>query len=167
MGKRPQGASMNQLNQSQANVSIGKQWTLLDGDRTLAVGETWEQLEQALSTVPQKAYSPNTIVDLVSSQGDTLSIGVAGSSDRDNPELAAPLACLNYMGASCNPPYLTVIGDPSLSYENGGVVIFRYEEGTWTEILRRNCVPVDVMLRIAKHFFLTGSLPDWIAWEEV
>jgi hypothetical protein len=45
-------------------------------------------------------------------------------------------------------------------------VVFRFE-GQWTEVLRRNCVPVDVMLQIAKHFFLTGSLPHWIDWEQV
>lgn len=158
---------MNQIELSQAGVKVANPWQLVDGDQTLAVVDSWEQLEEALRSVPQKAFTPNTIVDLFTPQGDTLSIGVAGPRDRDNPGIGEPLACINFTAASRNPPYLTVVGDPLLSYENGGVTVFRYEEGTWTEILRRNCVPVEVMLRVVKHFFLTGSLPDWIPWEEV
>ena len=158
---------MNQKKTSQSDTKIAAQWQLLDGDRTLAVVDTWEQLEEALASVPRKAFSPNTIVDLASPQGDTLSIGVAGPRDRDNPGMTEPLACLNFTAASRDPPCLTAVGDPSLSYENGGVVVFRYEQGTWTEILRRNCVPVETMVRVAKHFFLTGSLPNWISWEQV
>jgi len=158
---------MNQIEISKAGVKTTNQWKLLDWDRTLAAVDTWDQLKEALLSAPQRAATPNTIVDLVSPQGDTLSIGIAGPLDRDNPGMTEPLACLNFTRASRNPPYLTVVGNPALTYENGGVVVFRYEEGTWTEILRRNCVSIEVMLEIVKHFFLTGSLPNWIPWEEV
>ncbi len=148
------------------STTAQKNWTLLDGNRELAVTDSWEDLEKALVNIPQKAFTPNTIVGLISPQGDTLSLGIAGPG-KDNPELTIPLACINYMDRTRNPPYLTVVGDPALSFEKGGVIVFKYEEGTWTEILRRNCVPVETMVRVAKHFFQTGSLPDWIGWEQV
>ena len=144
-----------------------KDWKLRDSTRVLCTPDSWDQLRDALVNLPQTAYTPNTIVDLVSPKGDTLSIGIAGPSDKDNPGLSQPLACLNFVDASRNPPYLAVVGDPTLTFELGGVVVFRYEEGTWTEILRRNCVPVEKVLEVAKHFFESGSLPDWITWEEV
>src|SRR5204863_4309571 len=104
------------------------------------------------SAIPQRAGSPNAIVNLVASNGNTLSIGIAGQGDGDNPGLQEPLASVEFDLASQDPPYLVVVGDPWLTLEDGGVVVFRFE-GQWTEVLRRNCVPVDVMLRIVKHFF--------------
>lgn len=157
---------MNQIGVSQASLRAVSLWRVMDGDRTSAVVDTWDQLREVLLTGPKRALCPNTIVDLVSPRGDTLSLGIAGPLDRDNPGMTEPLACLNFTGASLNPPYLTAVGDPSLTYEKGGVVVFRYG-GEWTEILRRNCVPVEKMLEVVKHFFLTGSLPIWIPWEEV
>ena len=144
-----------------------KQWEVRDFDRILGVAENWEQLEQILLSAPKRAYSPNTIVDVISPGGDTLSIGVAGPSDHDNPGLSESLACLNFVNASRDPPYLTAVGDASLDYETGGVVVFKYEDGTWTEILRRNCVPTEKMIQIVRQFFTTGSLPAWVDWEQV
>lgn len=158
---------MTQMQTSQAGTQAATQWKLLDWDRTVVVAGAWDQLKEVLLNAPRKASIPNTIVDLISPHGDVLSIGIAGPLDRDNPGLSEPLACLNFTAASRNPPYLTAVGDPSLSRENGGAIVFRYEEGTWTEIPRRNCVPVETMLRVAKHFFHNGSLPNWITWEEV
>jgi hypothetical protein len=140
-------------------------WTLLDFDRELAVAENWEDLEAALRSLPESASSPNSIATLATPRGDTLSIGIAGRGDRDNPGLDTPLACVEYNGASGDPPYLVPVGDLT-PVEEEGVVVFRFE-GQWTEISRRNCVPVDLMIRIAKDFFSTGNLPGWISWEEV
>ncbi len=132
----------------------------------MATASTWEGIEAALLAIPERASSPNAIATLVAPNSDTLSIGIASHRDGDNPGLDTPLASVEFNRASQDLPYLVVVGDPSLNAENGGVVVFRFE-GQWTEVLRRNCVPVDVMLPIARHFFLTGTLPDWIDWERV
>lgn len=146
---------------------IAKQWRIRESGRILGVPETWDQLREVLVNLPKRARTPNTIVDLVSPKGDTLSVGIAGPSDKDNPGLTQQVACMNFVNASRNPPYLTAVGDASLTFESGGVVVFRYEEGTWTEILRRNCVPVEKMLEVVQFFYETGLLPDWMGWEEV
>ena len=151
-----------------APVSRAKnRWELRDADRLLGVADTWEQLQQSVLSAPQRAFTPNTIIDLTMPQGDTLSIGVAGPHDNDNPGISKPLCCLNFTDSSRNPPYLAIVGDASLTYETGGVVVFRYEDGAWTEILRRNCVPVETMLQVVKHAFDTGCLPTWIQWDEI
>jgi hypothetical protein len=158
---------MNSTQTSHSSAKTAEPWKVLDCDRTLAIVDNWDQLKDVLRSLPRQARTPNAIVDLVSPQGDTLSIGIAGPMDRDNPAVTEPLACLNFTPASRNPPYVTVVGDRTLSYEHGGVVVFRYEEGTWTEILKRNCVPLETMLQVVESFFRTGTLPDWISWEEV
>ena len=157
---------MNPFAESLVGERALDSWTLLDFDRELAVETTWVGLEDALRTIPEKAASPNAIVTLVAPNGDTLSVGIAGRGDHDNPDLRQHLATVEFNQASQDPPYLVVVGDPTLTFENGGVVVFRFE-GQWTEILQRNCVPVDVMIEVAKHFFHAGRLPEWITWEEV
>jgi hypothetical protein len=157
---------MNHLETSQAADQVADSWTLLYGGQERAVGSTWEGLEAALAAIPQRAGAPNAIVTLVAPNGNTLSIGIAGQGDGDNPDLQKPLASVEFDLASQNPPYLVVVGDSSLTYENGGVLVFRFE-GEWTEHLRRNCVSVDIMLRIVEHFVQTGERPDWIPWEPV
>jgi hypothetical protein len=157
---------MSQHDAPRSTVETTESWELLDFDRRMATASTWEGIESALRAIPERASSPNAIATLVAPNGDTLSIGIASPRDGDNPGLDRPVACVEFNRASQDPPYLAVVGDPSLTAEDMGVVVFRFE-GQWTEILRRNCVPVDVMLQIAKHFFLTGTLPDWIDWEPV
>ena len=130
-------------------------WVLLDWDRKLSDVDSVEQLDTLLSSLCRLCKFPNGIANLVSPKGHTLSLGISGR-----------LGCLNYIDADENAPSLTVLGDPSLTYENGGVVNFMYEDQV-TEILRRNCVSVDVMLRAARHFYQTEGLPDWLTWEEV
>jgi Immunity protein Imm1 len=157
---------MSQHDAPRSTAETTGSWELLDFDQRMATASTWEGIESALLAIPERASSPNAIATLVAPNGDTLSIGIASPLDGDNPGLDRPLACVEFNQASQDPPYLVVIGDPSLTAEDGGVVVFRFE-GQWTEVLRRNCVTVDVMLQIAKHFFLTGTLPDWIDWEQV
>jgi Immunity protein Imm1 len=157
---------MSQHDAPRSTVETTASWKLLDFDHEMATATTWEDIESALLAIPERASAPNAIATLVAPNGDTLSIGIASPLDGDNPGLDQPLACVEFNQASQEPPYLVVVGDSSLTAENGGVVVFRFE-GQWTEVLRRNCVPVDVMLQITRHFFLTGAVPDWIDWEQV
>ncbi len=151
---------------SHANPKATGTWTLLDSDREIAVESGWEGLEAVLSNPSRRTEPKNTIVTLVAPSGETLQVGVAGPGDGDNPDLRDPLAMIESIGASGDPPYLVVVGDPSMTFEKDGVVVFRFG-GEWTEILRRHCVPVDVMLKVVNHFFLTGTLADWVTWEQV
>ncbi len=157
---------MSTADLTRTGVRAAGAWTPLDFGRELAVERTWEALEAAILAIPDRAETPNAIATLVAPSGDTLSIGIAGRGDRDDPGPDRPLASIEYNHASQDPPYLAVVGDPALNFEDGGVVVFRFG-GEWTEILRRNCVPVDVMLRVAGHFVATGGLRDWIGWEQV
>jgi hypothetical protein len=157
---------MSQHDPGRSTAEASGSWELLDFDRRMATAMTWEGIESALRAIPEAASSPNAIATLVAPNGDALSIGIASPLDGDNPDLDRPLACVEFNRASQDPPYLVPVGDPTLTAEDGNVAVFRFE-GQWTEVLRRNCVPVDVMLQIAKHFFLTGSLPHWIDWEQV
>ena len=141
-------------------------WTLLEGDRELAVATGWDGLEAALRDLPDRVSPPNAIATLVAPNSDTLSIGIAGPRDGDNLGLDQALASVEFNRASMDPPYLVVVGDSSLTFENGGVVVFRFA-GEWTEILRRNCVPVERMLDIVKYFVDEMALPEWIKWEQV
>lgn len=141
-------------------------WSFLSAERVLGSGTGWHDLEQAIRGIPQRADWPNEICDLVSPSGQVLSIGVAQKGTAENPLLAEDLACANHQPASGDPPYRTVVGDRDLDFDSGGVVVFR-RAGTWTEILRRHCVPVETMVRMARHFIKNESLPDWIAWEDV
>src|SRR5262245_62107108 len=133
---------MSQHDAPRSTVETTGSWELLDFDKRMATASTWEGLESALLTIPERASYPNAIATLVAPNGDTLSIGIASPLDGDNPHLDQPLACVEFNQASQDPPYLAVVGDPALTAEDGGVVVFRFE-GQWAEILRRNCVPVD------------------------
>ena len=141
-------------------------WSLLESGRELAEGTGWDDLEGSLRTVPCQASVPNGIAVLRTPTGDTFSIGIAEARGEDNPGLDEELASIEYNGADQEPPYLVVVGDPSMTLQDGGVVVFRFE-GDWTEVLRRNCVPVEKMLAIVRHFFEENALPDWIGWEQV
>ncbi len=120
---------------------------------------------EALAALPRLVSPPNSIASLISPTGETLSIGIAGASDTDNPNLGSPLASIEYIPTDLSPPYRLVVGDPDLSFDRGDGGVFRFE-GQWTEILRRNCVPVGTMIRVVEDFQLSGRLPDWIAWED-
>jgi Immunity protein Imm1 len=157
---------MSQHDATRSTAEATGSWELLDFDRRMATAMTWEGIESALRAIPEAASSPNAIATLVAPNGDTLSIGIASRLDGDNPGLDRPLACVEFNQASQDPPYLVPVGDPTPAAEHGNAVVIRFE-GQWTEVPRRNCLPVDVMLQIVKHFFLTGTLPDWIDWEQV
>jgi Immunity protein Imm1 len=157
---------MNRIETNRASVKTPTQWTLQDWEGFSPSIASAVDLETAIRNLAKTGTTPNRIVDLESPSGAKLSVGIASAQDGDNPGVKEPLACVQVTAASLDPPYVTVIGDPELDFEKGGVVVFRYD-GSWTEILRRNCVPVDVMVRIAHHFYANGNLPDWIGWEEV
>lgn len=155
------------MNQTKADKDVAKTapiWELIDSNGKLAEIDSWDKLKQVILSIPDQSPTANAIVNLFSPHGDTLSIGIAGPDDRDNPQLTERLACVNFTSETL--PNRVVLGNAALTFENGGVIVFRFE-GTWTEILRRNCVPIETMLKIVQHFYKNGELPGWIEWEPV
>jgi Immunity protein Imm1 len=146
--------------------STAGHWKLIEGDRELVSGNRWDEIEVGLIGLSETISPPNAIVHLLTPSGDILWIGIAGPRDTDNPGLDRDLARVEWNRASLDPPYIVVVGDPNLSFDDGGVIVLRFD-GHWTEILRRNCVPTDVMIRIVKEFFETNTLPKWIGWEQL
>lgn len=141
--------------------------SLVADGRSLVEAGSGDAIAVVIRNLPSRVNPPNTIVDIHSPSGAMLSVGIALPRTDDNPELTVPLAYANYTRPDRMPPYLAVVGDPDLTFQNGGVVVFRYEEGTWTEALRRNCVPLETLYAIVDHFAQHDSLPQWIPWEQI
>jgi hypothetical protein len=137
-------------------------WTLLFRDREVTA-ETLADLEGAILSIPKVALTPNTIVDIAGPNGDVLSVGIAGRSDGWNTFLKEDVVYVEYSDTSQESPYLRIVGDRS----SRGEVVFMYRDRQHTPEPRRNCVPVEVMLRVVRHLFEHGTLPDWVEWEEV
>lgn len=148
-----------------STVAQPQRYTLTVADQIVPVDQ-WSTLEQTIRSLPTRSAEPNAIATLTSSAGNALSIGIAGPGDGDNPGLSEQVACLTYIDASGDPPYLTVVGDASMHQEDGGIVVFKFN-GHWTEMLRRNCLSIELMLPVVKEFFRTGQLPRNASWEEV
>jgi hypothetical protein len=142
-------------------------FTLVDWDHELAQTNRWRELEKLMRNLTLHVSRPNSICTLVSPSGQRLSIGIAEPGNEDNPDLEEVLCCLNHQLPSGDPPYRTVV-NPSYTDSNGDeVVVFRFEDGEWTEVPRKNCVKIETMIDVVKHFFESDSLPTWITWEEV
>jgi hypothetical protein len=155
------------MDENTTNASLPVPITVLDWDRELLSTQRWNEIEGLLVNLNSAAEPPNAIVDIIHPTCGTLSVGVAGLGDHDNVALTEPLACVNHTPASRNPPYLSIVGDRELPALSGGVVIFRYERGTWTEIPRRNCVSIVFMVEVVKHFCFHGNLSGSVDWEEI
>jgi hypothetical protein len=140
-------------------------WELRDWNKVLYYGHDVVALEAAVLNIPSTACWPNEICDLEAPSGCVLSIGIAKAGTVENPDIGSDLCCVMFQSESENPTHLSVVGDSSLDFENGGVVAFRYENGEWTEILRRNCVCRTTMTKILRDFTSTGRIPKWIEWE--
>lgn len=154
------------MKNSSNDASLSESITVLDWDKEILATNDWNELQKVLSDLPQRVDPPNTIVNVVHPIAGTLSIGIAGMGDNDNPEVGEPLACINYTSASNEPPYLSVVGEPSILPKNSNVIVFRYEQ-QWTEIPRRNCIAISKMVNVVKYFVINGGLPAWVAWEEI
>jgi hypothetical protein len=90
-------------------------------------------------------------IDLNSPSGDCLTIGISASS-----------GCVMFTQASLDPPYLMARG-PSDDYE---ACIEFLRGGTPTPIPLAYILPIEEVIDIAVYFFLNGSLPETVEWEE-
>lgn len=64
--------------------------------------------------------------------------------------------------SSCEPPYLTTVGD---NLADGEVEFFFH--GHHSPITYRNLIQLEVSKKIVKEFFISGQLPFWQVWEPI
>jgi hypothetical protein len=123
-----------------------------DEDLTFSTVEALESL--LLNILADSTACGGSIIDLESPSGKVMSFGVVGNR-----------ACVNFMHDPEEPPYFTVVGDPTLT-DTDGVVAFRYG-GDESEILLRNCIRPEQVPPLVREFFETDAQPTSIEWEEV
>jgi hypothetical protein len=94
------------------------------------------------------------LLDLIGDNGYRLTAGVGRA-----------LGCVQHSRNDGEPPYLMAVqkedavgGDDEVNFLAGG---------TATPILRRQCIPMELLKRVAVHFLSTGERSDEVAWEEV
>lgn len=109
---------------------------------------TEQDLREALKRFQQ--HDPG-FVDLCSPAGDCLSIGVGG-----------PLACLMFIRASGDPPYLWALGN---SDDREHTIEFS-RGGTPTPISLYRCLPFENALEIAVYYFQHERLPESVQWDK-
>lgn len=98
-----------------------------------------------------KGNDPGKLIDLNSPSGDYLTLGIGASG-----------GCVMFTPASLEPPYLVACG-PSDDYETS-VEFLRGD--TPTPIPLAYVLSVEEVIDIAVYFFLNGSLPKTVEWEE-
>ena len=110
-----------------------------------------EELERELDRLEQRGLEGQPfIVELVEPTAGSLGIGLGGDQS---------VAAFN--GADGEPPYYVSAGNGSGQRE----LVFFYQ-GEWTEFGAESAIPTE-RARAAMHgFFLSGELPDEIAWAE-
>lgn len=94
------------------------------------------------------------LLDLIGDNGYRLTTGIGSD-----------LGCVQHSRNDGEPPYLIAVqkgdavgGDDEVNFLAGG---------TATPILRRQCIPMELLKRVAVHFLSTGERSDEVAWEEV
>lgn len=91
------------------------------------------------------------LVDLIASDGHSLTIGVGGK-----------YICIMYTTASGNPPYLSAINEIDDTEDFVEFVC----GGTPTPIPLSHCFPFEKGIEIIEYFFLTGDLSKKVEWVE-
>lgn len=113
--------------------------------------EAIEHLEVMLDGLERAATERAIIVELVSSSGARLGLGI-GRSD----------SVLSFK-ASDEPPYFVSFGKHSSGVEDVGF----YFQGRWTEFAGWSLVPLEQARQAARHFVATGQRPENVKWQEV
>ncbi len=163
---KAESSTMSSIERHLPTHPISTDWVLHDLEQPVRRIVSSEELARVIRNLPDSGSPPNRIVELETPEGGVLSLGLAGCGDSDNPGLTQKLGYAQFVHATFDPPYLVPVGDSSLTYEKDGVVVFRFQ-GTWTEISRRNCVSLEILIQMVQDFYQSGILPEWIAWEEV
>ena|SRR6266540_5030697 len=132
------------------------EWILCDVEKVVELGRDPKEVEGKVLDLllAHKLSSPNAVVDIGSPQQSSLAVGLSG--DR---------AYVEFGSMDGEPPYFRVI-NPSPALGKEPDIVFSYK-GQRTPLPARNCLSVDDMIRIVKHFLETESIPGWLKLEEV
>lgn len=110
-----------------------------------------EELDTLLDKLAREAAAKPFMVELISPQGDSMSVG-----------LGSKKSVLSWVPAGGNPPYYASKGNPGA----GGTVVFFYR-GSWSEFPGWSAVPVAAARAAMRQFLQTGGRPSTVEWEEV
>jgi hypothetical protein len=120
------------------------------GENGAADVATVAEMDELLDRLAAQSAERPIVVELVSPDGATVSIG-----------LGRPVTIVNYVGPSLDPPYFQSVGEAS-----DEEIVFFYR-GEWSEYPPESAVPADVGRQALREFFTTGELPRGVRWEEV
>ncbi|MHC4661307.1 MAG: Imm1 family immunity protein [Planctomycetota bacterium] len=84
--------------------------------------------------------------------------------DRLESTVKKPYALVQYMKASCEPPFL--VGTDQSKKDSTETFEFVYDVQT-AQVPARFCLSLDKMKEISLHFYNNGELPDSVVWEEI
>jgi hypothetical protein len=110
-----------------------------------------EELDRLLDDLAEQARKRPFMVELISSAGDSLAIGLGREE-----------SILSWVQASGDPPYYASKGDP----DSEGLVVFFYR-GHWSEFPRSFAVTIAAARKGMRLFFETELRPTSVEWEEV
>ncbi|HVS04634.1 MAG TPA: Imm1 family immunity protein [Candidatus Dormibacteraeota bacterium] len=110
-----------------------------------------EEVDRLLDDLAEQARERPFIVELMSSAGDSLAIGLGREE-----------SILSWVQASGDPPYYASKGDR----DSQGLVVFFYG-GRWSEFPRSFAVGIAAARKAMRLFFETGQRPTNVEWDEV
>ena len=131
-----------------------KFYKLMDGERVISEILSDQDLEKKLIEIRDSPNYSNPILTLVDPLGNTLTIGISKN-----------LGFLNFIDSSGNPPYFSSVGNRSLS-ETNEIMVFYIEGKHFTEVPKRNCIPIETLIEVTKEYIKTGNLSTVINWEK-
>ncbi len=122
------------------------------GELQTAEANSSDELADQLESLSTEALAnPPFMVDLISEDGSSLSIG-----------LGRGISVAAFSSAEGNPPYYVSLG----SFTDMPETIVYYGGGQWTEFPGVSAVPLDDALDATRRFQATGRLPDNLKWRE-
>lgn len=106
------------------------------------------ELDTELDRLAELNRGKPVIVEIINEKGDSLSIGLGGNE-----------SLLHLV--SSNGPYWVSTGNARAK----GTAVF-YLDGQWTEIRRKQLVPIAEAREAVRHWYLTGSLSPALRWTD-
>lgn len=130
-------------------------WVLVDRNTVVDLGDSSAVVQDTLLDllINGKLSSPNAIVDVGSPNEASMAVGIS-----------AGRAYVEFGTKDGDPPFYRVVELSGSADSRPAVFVYKGER---TPIPSRNCVSIDEMVRIVRHFVASESIPDWITTEEV
>ena len=118
------------------------------------IGRSISSAEQLISAIERVSTGLPSCHELVGDNGYALMMGIGRT-----------LGCVEHSRKNGAPPYLMAT-TPDAKRSGDGEIEFLMGD-TPTPILKRYCLPLDIIKKIAVHFLKTGERSSAVEWEEV